>query len=102
MQKKATVYQLSDMLPFQLVCSKYAANMLQNQILEEAHLLISICHAKKPLYTNFYALIIICSYQLLPYYTRGQNWPPETGSGASLPAVFSGKQEVPTSSDYTI
>ena len=53
-----------------LICCKYAANMLQNQILKEAHLLISICHAKKPLYTNFHALIIICSYQLLPYYTN--------------------------------
>ena len=65
MPKRATVYQLSDMLPFQLVCSKYAANMLQNQILEEAHLLISICHAKKPLYTNFHALLTICSIWLI-------------------------------------
>ena len=65
MPKRATVYQLSDMLPFQLVCSKYAANMLQNQILEEAHLLISICHAKKPLYTHFHALITICSVWLI-------------------------------------
>ena len=65
MQKKATVYQLSDMLPFQLVCSKYAANMLQNQILEEAHLLILICHAKKTLYTHFCALFTICSVWLI-------------------------------------
>ena len=65
MPKRATVYQLSDMLPFLLVCSKYAANMLQNQILEEAHLLILICHAKKPLYTHFHALITICSVWLI-------------------------------------
>ena len=29
---KATVYQLYDMQHFQLICSKYAANMLQNLI----------------------------------------------------------------------
>ena len=39
--------------------------MLQNQILEEAHLLILICHAKKNLYTHFHALITICSVWLI-------------------------------------
>ena len=65
MPKRATVYQLSDMLPFQLVCSKYAANMLQNQILKEAHLSILICHTKIPLYTHFGALYTICSVWLI-------------------------------------
>ena len=48
-----------------LVCSKYAANMLQNQILEEAHLSIRICHTKIPLYTHFPALCTICSVWLI-------------------------------------